>query len=136
MADPRFHRCTVTTRAAHPCHWCPDEIPAGATAETWACREADGVCRTRWAHPYCEEEAVAEIGEAFGDDDDAVLTPDPGLIPRMFGFFTTFESWQAPWNRDLGAAEVERLRRLWARCQPGGDLAELAGTVRRGVARG
>ena len=128
MGNPRFGWRESRTRKPHPCHWCPDEIPAGAVVPSWSARSGSFVVR-RWAHAYCDGEALAEIAEALGDD-EVPVEPDRGCIPRMLGFMDDLIDIHEYVTGDLSAGERTRLETMWERVHHG-DLSELAG-VRRG----
>lgn len=111
VSDPRYARRTVTTRRPHPCAWCPDEIPAGTVAATWSwlgwAQFGHG-----YAHPICEDNTVAEIGEAFGDDDHLAGMPDREGMLRTLSFMDGPDDVRAFICRDY-PEEADRLIALW-----------------------
>jgi hypothetical protein len=127
MANPRFGWREVRTRTAHPCHWCPDEIPAGSVVPSWSCPSPAGVVRG-WAHDYCDSETMAMWMESQGED-EILAEPDRGCIPRVLGFMSTREDRAEYVTRGLPTDESARLVAMWQRVHHG-DLGELAG-VRR-----
>ena len=110
MSDPRMARREVTTRRPHPCAWCPDEIPPGTVAATWTWPPF--ALGHGYAHLVCEQIAVEEVAEAFGDDDDLLSTPDREGTLRTLSFMASIEDVRDIMCRDH-ADELGRLAALW-----------------------
>ena len=127
MGNHRFGWREVKTRKPHPCHWCPDEIPAGAVVGSWSCPSPSGLIRG-WAHDYCDSESMAMIADAMGAD-AVPAEPDRGCIPRMMGFFEDREEFIRAALLGIDLSEVGRLLLMWERVHHG-DLGEMAGVGR------
>ena len=129
MGNPRFGCREVHTRKPHPCHWCPDEIPAGSVVGSWSCPSESGVVRG-WAHDYCDSETMNMWMDSLGED-QILAEPDRGCIPRVLGFMGAREDLEEYILRGLPDDERARLTAMWERVHVTGELAEMAG-VRRG----